>query len=111
MAPSILTVLRKLNRMWSTITTKLPGRFQTMRFEPSILPTLSNIPRRGASNGGNSSDIVHGALIHITVPHFSCSNAFTDPTHRHYFGYSSFDDFTENNDLCFYSSVRFRVRT
>lgn len=53
----------------------------------------------------------NGALIHITVPHFSCSNAFTDPTHRHHFGYSSFDYFTENNDLCFYSSARFRLRT
>jgi len=53
----------------------------------------------------------NGALIHITVPHFSCSNAFTDPTHRHNFGYSSFDYFTENNDLCFYSSARFRIRT
>ena len=27
-----------------------------------------------------------GARVHITVPHFSCANAFTDPTHRHYFG-------------------------
>jgi len=52
-----------------------------------------------------------GALVHITVPHFSCANAFTDPTHRHYFGYASFDYFTEENDLCFYSSARFRTRT
>src|ERR1051325_5322912 len=25
----------------------------------------------------------HGARVLMTVPHFSCSNAFTDPTHRH----------------------------
>jgi SAM-dependent methyltransferase len=52
-----------------------------------------------------------GALVHITVPHFSCPNAFTDPTHRHYFGYSSFDYFTQGHELCFYSSARFRRRT
>jgi SAM-dependent methyltransferase len=53
----------------------------------------------------------NGALVHITVPHFSCANAFTDPTHRHYFGYASFDYFTEESELSFYSSVRFRKRT
>src|SRR4051812_24901931 len=26
-----------------------------------------------------------GAGIHITVPHFSCANAFLDPTHQRYF--------------------------
>jgi SAM-dependent methyltransferase len=52
----------------------------------------------------------NGALVYITVPHFSCSNAFTDPTHRHCFGYSSFDYFTEGNELSFYSHARFRRR-
>ena len=52
----------------------------------------------------------NGARVHITVPHISCANAFTDPTHRHYFGYSSFDYFTEDNDLSFYSCARFRSR-
>ena len=32
-----------------------------------------------------------GAVVRITVPHFSCANAFTDPTHRHFFGISSFN--------------------
>src|SRR5438309_1240736 len=41
----------------------------------------------------------------------ACSNAFTDPTHRHYFGYLSFNYFTEKNELSFYSSARFRLRT
>jgi hypothetical protein len=35
-----------------------------------------------------------GARVHVTVPHFSSPNAFTDPTHRHYFGWFSFDYFT-----------------
>jgi SAM-dependent methyltransferase len=50
-----------------------------------------------------------GARVVITVPHYSCSNAFTDPTHRHYFGYFSFDYFTEGHPLSFYSGARFRV--
>jgi len=49
-----------------------------------------------------------GAVVKITVPHFSCSNAFTDPTHRHYFGRFSFDYLTGENDLGFYSRARFR---
>jgi SAM-dependent methyltransferase len=52
----------------------------------------------------------HGALVKVTVPHFSCANAFTDITHRHYFGRFSFDYFTGENDLGFYTRVRFRRR-
>jgi SAM-dependent methyltransferase len=50
------------------------------------------------------------AVVEITVPHFSCSNAFTDPTHRHYFGMLSFHYFTGENALPFYSKVKFRRR-
>jgi hypothetical protein len=50
----------------------------------------------------------HDAVIHITVPHFSSSNAFTDPTHRHYFGVKSFDYFTGEHQHDHYTSVRFR---
>lgn len=49
-----------------------------------------------------------GASVHITVPHFSCANAFTDPTHRHYFSAASFDYFTGDNHLGFYTDRRFR---
>jgi SAM-dependent methyltransferase len=52
----------------------------------------------------------HGAIVKVTVPHFSCANAFTDPTHRHYFGRFSFDYFTGENELGFYTPVRFRRR-
>src|SRR4051812_18521041 len=31
-----------------------------------------------------------GARIKLTVPHYSSRNAFTDPTHRHFFGAASF---------------------
>lgn len=50
-----------------------------------------------------------GALVHVTVPHYSCVNAFTDPTHRHYFSASSFNYFTGENEFSFYSKARFRM--
>ncbi len=50
-----------------------------------------------------------GAIIRITVPHFSCANAFTDPTHKHYFGKFSFDYFTGGGTFDFYTTVRFRI--
>lgn len=52
-----------------------------------------------------------GAVVRVTVPHFSCANAFTDPTHRHYFGYFSFDYLTGGNELSYYTSVKFRKRS
>ena len=50
------------------------------------------------------------ATVRITVPHFSCMNAFTDPTHRHFFGWSSFHYVTGERELSFYTSRRFRRR-
>ncbi len=32
-----------------------------------------------------------GAVVRLTVPHFSCANAYTDPTHHGLFGYFSMD--------------------
>lgn len=51
-----------------------------------------------------------GASVHITVPHFSSANAFTDITHRHWFGYFSFDYFDSAHELAFYSRARFKCR-
>lgn len=48
------------------------------------------------------------AIVHITVPHFSCVNSFADPTHRHLFSASSFRYLTAAHDLSFYSRARFR---
>jgi SAM-dependent methyltransferase len=48
------------------------------------------------------------AVLDLTVPHFSCSNAFTDPTHRHYFGLFSFNYFTGENEFPFYTKAKFR---
>ena len=49
-----------------------------------------------------------GALVHITVPHFSSANAFADPTHRKQFSYFSFDYFDPAHQFAFYSHARFR---
>src|ERR1700722_1047820 len=51
-----------------------------------------------------------GSIVRITVPHFSSANAFTDPTHRHYFGCFSFDYFTGEHEHCYYTRARFRQR-
>jgi SAM-dependent methyltransferase len=47
-------------------------------------------------------------IVAITTPHFSCSNSFTDPTHRQHLGFFSFDYFTGENQWGFYTRVRFR---
>jgi SAM-dependent methyltransferase len=49
-----------------------------------------------------------GAIVRITLPHFSCANAFTDPTHRHYFSVFSFHYFTGENQWEFYTGCRFK---
>jgi predicted SAM-dependent methyltransferase len=48
------------------------------------------------------------AIVRITVPHFSCANAFADPTHRRFFSYFSMDFVTGENQNQFYTQVRFK---
>lgn len=49
-----------------------------------------------------------GAVVRITLPHFSCANAYADPTHQHYFSLFSFDYVT--GERAFYTTKRFRIR-
>lgn len=63
----------------------------------------------------NAMEEVHrvcknGASVNISVPHFSCANAFTDITHRHYFSSSSFNYFTGDNEFGFYTDCHFIKR-
>lgn len=51
----------------------------------------------------------HRATIEIAVPHFSSANAFSDPTHRHFFSHATFRYFEDSHPLAFYSAARFRV--
>jgi SAM-dependent methyltransferase len=48
------------------------------------------------------------AVVRIAVPHFSSPEAYTDPTHRRYFGYLSFDYVTGEHEIEFYTRVRFK---
>lgn len=50
-----------------------------------------------------------GGRVHITTPHFSCANAYTDPTHRQRLGYFSFDIFNAQDPLAYCSRARFGV--
>ena len=52
----------------------------------------------------------NGAVVRITVPHFSSANAFTDPTHRHYFSRFSFNYFTGEHEFSYYTDLRYRPR-
>lgn len=52
-----------------------------------------------------------GGVLCVTVPHFSSANAFTDLTHRHFFGWRSFDPYEPGDKFDFYSrTARFRRR-
>ena len=51
-----------------------------------------------------------GAVLRIEVPHLSFFGAYTDPTHKRFFGYHSFDYFTPTGTYNFYSHLRFRIR-
>src|SRR5258705_6054109 len=52
----------------------------------------------------------HGAIVRVTVPHFSSANTFTDPTHRHQFSSRSFHYVTGEHDFSFYTQSRFSRR-
>jgi hypothetical protein len=50
----------------------------------------------------------NGAVVRITVPHFSCANSYTDPTHRRSFGYFSIDFLTGETWYQPSSAARFK---
>lgn len=49
-------------------------------------------------------------LIKLTTPHFSCANSFSDPTHKWYLSYFSFDDFCDGHNLSYYSNARYYIK-
>jgi SAM-dependent methyltransferase len=50
-----------------------------------------------------------GGTVKIVVPHFSSSNAFTDLTHRGFFGFRSLDYVTGAVVHDYYTPLRFRM--
>ncbi|MBF2066612.1 MAG: methyltransferase domain-containing protein [Calothrix sp. C42_A2020_038] len=51
-----------------------------------------------------------GGIIKITTPHFSCANSYIDPTHKHHLSYFSFDYFSQDHTLAYYSTARYRIK-
>ncbi len=50
-----------------------------------------------------------GGHLFVTTPHFSCANSYTDPTHKHHFGWRSFDYFVNGHELSYYTEARYRI--
>ncbi|MEK6777574.1 MAG: methyltransferase domain-containing protein [bacterium] len=52
----------------------------------------------------------HRAVVEIYTPHFSSDDAYTDITHRHYFGYRSFHIFEEGkSQFHYYTKAKYRI--
>ncbi len=45
----------------------------------------------------------------IKCPYFSSPGAFSDPTHKRFFTYNTFDYFDKNSSLNYYSKARFKT--
>jgi len=52
---------------------------------------------------------VPNGQIRINVPYYTSFDAFTDPTHRHFFTSRSFDYFREDYAYNYYTKVRFII--
>lgn len=52
---------------------------------------------------------VPGGIIHIKVPYYTSFDAFTDPTHTHFFTSRSFDYFREDFVYHYYTTARFVI--
>lgn len=50
-----------------------------------------------------------GAIIKINVPFFAFHRAFQDPTHKRFFTIDSFEYFTKESGLNYYSKARFEI--
>ncbi|PID57160.1 SAM-dependent methyltransferase [candidate division KSB3 bacterium] len=52
---------------------------------------------------------VAGGIIRVKVPHYTSFDAYTDPTHRHFFTSRSFDYFREDYAYNYYTTARFEI--
>jgi ubiquinone/menaquinone biosynthesis C-methylase UbiE len=50
-----------------------------------------------------------GGVIHIKVPYYTSFDAYTDPSHKHFFTSRSFDYFRENYAYNYYTPTRFTI--
>lgn len=49
------------------------------------------------------------ALVHINVPHYTDTAAYTDPTHVNYLTSYSFDSLEGDKDFSYYTEARFKI--
>ena len=64
-----------------------------------FLPLMAELHRTTAAGGRQR---------HV-VPHLSFFGSYTDPTHKRFFGYHSFDYLSDAGDYNFYTPVRYRI--
>ncbi|MEH2364431.1 class I SAM-dependent methyltransferase [Nostoc sp.] len=90
---------------------KVPYPFSDSSFTEiecfDVIEHLSNIP--------NNLEEFHRILkpdgiLKITTPHFSCANSYIDPTHKWHLSYFSFDYFSDEHTLSYYSKARYKIR-
>ena len=76
---------------------KLPWPFDDGEFDQvicqDVLEHLDDLPSVMREISRISKD---GSAVKIRTPHYSSHYAYTDPTHRHYFGYYTFDHFSDS---------------
>ena len=53
----------------------------------------------------------NNSLVYISVPHYTDTAAFTDPTHVKYFNTYSFDVLTKDTKWDFYTDAKFEVKS
>jgi predicted SAM-dependent methyltransferase len=88
---------------------KLPWPFADNRFrEVQAFDVIEHLDDFLATMEEIHRVCLDGAVVRIAVPHFSCANAFTDPTHRRCFGYFSMNYVTGEGELQFYTRARFK---
>ena len=89
---------------------KFPWPFKKNEFDVieanNVLEHLGNIPR-------TMEEIYRvlktGGILHAIVPIYPSINQFIDPTHKSFFTHKTFDYFTEECNLSYYSKARFKI--
>lgn len=71
-----------------------------------VIEHLENIPKTLEEFGRL---LKPNGVLKITTPHFSCANSFIDPTHRWHLSYFSFDYFSKEHALAYYSDVTYEI--
>ena len=90
-----------------------PWPFKDEQFQRVVmLDVMEHLDDVGQDDGRDSTvSAKTRQFLRSRFHNFSCGNAFTDPTHRHYFGRFSFNYFTGEHQFSFYTQKRFVRRS